>query len=288
MDKYKRLKDYIRLRDEAAVTDCCGKKIIPEADQLTVYTNKHPNTNGSLWGWIEGCTSNVCWSNDSPFDEKAAREYVSSYNTLKNEDVEEKVVSGSRDDIRQLLDSYQCNNTKMDDGNGLGLVDKLVAPGETTISTGLTEIDYLADYLYDNLPTTPAPNKDTVTQTHKPGESIEEYLHGYPIVLQNGATYRLTEEDAKEISRALREYEGQKHTPAPNEDVEEKVPDAIANIIVFDDRVGSPNIKGKFQLMSRDMFKLMPVLRPYLSTPLPDDEVMEVEYTIKHEQQEGE
>jgi hypothetical protein len=28
-----------------------------------VMTNRHPNCDGTEWGWIEGAPGNVCWSN---------------------------------------------------------------------------------------------------------------------------------------------------------------------------------------------------------------------------------
>uniref|UniRef100_A0A6M3JM77 Uncharacterized protein n=1 Tax=viral metagenome TaxID=1070528 RepID=A0A6M3JM77_9ZZZZ len=61
--------------------DCCGQEIIPiPGRKLSVHTNRHPNTDGSSWGWIEGCTLNVCWSNNSRFTRKDAGAFVFEYN----------------------------------------------------------------------------------------------------------------------------------------------------------------------------------------------------------------
>lgn len=43
--------------------DTCGQPIIPVRDKLEIFTNRHPNCYGTSWGWIEGCSLNICWSN---------------------------------------------------------------------------------------------------------------------------------------------------------------------------------------------------------------------------------
>lgn len=60
--------------------DCCNHEIVPIRSALSLHTNRHRNVGGSKWGWIEGCDRNICWSNNKPFDYKAAREYVEAYN----------------------------------------------------------------------------------------------------------------------------------------------------------------------------------------------------------------
>ena len=62
------------------MNDCCGQEIIPKDKKLSVHTNRHPNCNGTSWGWIEGCTLNICWSDDHCFDYAAALEFVKEYN----------------------------------------------------------------------------------------------------------------------------------------------------------------------------------------------------------------
>lgn len=41
-----------------------------------VKKNRHPNTDGSSWGWIDGAPGNVCWSNSDTFNSSAAYEAV--------------------------------------------------------------------------------------------------------------------------------------------------------------------------------------------------------------------
>lgn len=41
-----------------------------------VKTNRHPETDGARWGWIEGAPGNVCWSNSQRFNSAAAGEAV--------------------------------------------------------------------------------------------------------------------------------------------------------------------------------------------------------------------
>lgn len=62
-------------------TDCGGQPIIPRCKTLTMHTNRHTTTDGNLWGWIEGCTLNICWSNDSErFNSSKAAELVRWHN----------------------------------------------------------------------------------------------------------------------------------------------------------------------------------------------------------------
>lgn len=61
--------------------DASNQDIIPIRSKLTVKTNAHPNCDGTSWGWIEGCSLNICWSDEnSKFDKKKADELVRSYN----------------------------------------------------------------------------------------------------------------------------------------------------------------------------------------------------------------
>ena len=63
--------------------DCSGQEIIPIAKRLKVKTNRHPNTDGTEWGWVEGCTKNIVWSNNSSkFNKEKAMDLVSSFNAL--------------------------------------------------------------------------------------------------------------------------------------------------------------------------------------------------------------
>ena len=60
--------------------DCGGQEIVAIKATLSWHTNRHPCTSGASWGWIEGCDKNICWSNESSFDETAAAAYVSAHN----------------------------------------------------------------------------------------------------------------------------------------------------------------------------------------------------------------
>ena len=56
--------------------DCCGKEIVVnDVHRLRVARNRHPNCNGTSWGWIEG-TNGGYWSDDKPFDSTAAASFV--------------------------------------------------------------------------------------------------------------------------------------------------------------------------------------------------------------------
>jgi len=61
--------------------DCSDQEIIPTSNNLELKTNCHPNTNGTSWGWIKGCSKNICWSDStSKFNREKASELVRSYN----------------------------------------------------------------------------------------------------------------------------------------------------------------------------------------------------------------
>lgn len=75
----------IKISDKAPLdTDCCGQPIIPMLDKLSKHTNRHPTTLGNAWGWIDGCSLNICWSNDdNRFNSKMASALVEAYNNRK-------------------------------------------------------------------------------------------------------------------------------------------------------------------------------------------------------------
>jgi len=61
--------------------DASNQDIIPIRSKLTVKTNAHPNCDGTSWGWIEGCSKNIVWSNENnKFNKAKADELVSQYN----------------------------------------------------------------------------------------------------------------------------------------------------------------------------------------------------------------
>lgn len=45
-----------------------------------VCTNRHSNTDGTSWGWIEGAPGNVCWSNNGRFRQASAIRMASLHN----------------------------------------------------------------------------------------------------------------------------------------------------------------------------------------------------------------
>ena len=61
--------------------DTSIQPIIPVRDKLVVKKNAHPNCDGTEWGWIEGCSLNICWSDgNSRFNREKAEELVRQYN----------------------------------------------------------------------------------------------------------------------------------------------------------------------------------------------------------------
>jgi hypothetical protein len=61
--------------------DTSGQPIIPIRKKLIIKQNAHPNCDGTAWGWIEGCTLNICWSDENTrFNREKAEKLVSQYN----------------------------------------------------------------------------------------------------------------------------------------------------------------------------------------------------------------
>jgi len=62
--------------------DSSGQEIIPKSNKtiLSVYTNRHTTTDGHKWGWIEGCTKNICWRNNSRFTKEDALNLIKVWN----------------------------------------------------------------------------------------------------------------------------------------------------------------------------------------------------------------
>ena len=60
--------------------DCCNQEIIPiPGRKLEIHTNVHPSTDGTSWGWIEGCTLNICWANNRSFNREKAGKFIAEY-----------------------------------------------------------------------------------------------------------------------------------------------------------------------------------------------------------------
>ena len=61
--------------------DASNQDIIPIIRKLVVKINAHPNCDGTRWGWIEGCSRNIVWSNENnKFNKEKADELVAHYN----------------------------------------------------------------------------------------------------------------------------------------------------------------------------------------------------------------
>jgi len=63
--------------------DCSGQEIVPIKKVLSMHQNRHPNCDGTAWGWIEGCDKNICWSDNEPFNRKAAGTFVKRYHEMQ-------------------------------------------------------------------------------------------------------------------------------------------------------------------------------------------------------------
>lgn len=60
--------------------DCCNQEIVPIRKKLSIHRNRHPSTDGTDWGWIEGCDKNICWANNHSFNHQKAAEFVERHN----------------------------------------------------------------------------------------------------------------------------------------------------------------------------------------------------------------
>lgn len=61
--------------------NCEGKEVQHNTVPWRVATNRHPNTDGTSWGWIEGAPGNVCWSNSNgAFNREKAGKVVAEHN----------------------------------------------------------------------------------------------------------------------------------------------------------------------------------------------------------------
>lgn len=62
-----------------------GTEIYGKLNKISVYTNNQPNCDGSSWGWLEGCSKLVYWSNTSGsrFTKKDADELANKWNNRR-------------------------------------------------------------------------------------------------------------------------------------------------------------------------------------------------------------
>jgi len=62
--------------DAAPSVTVKGVTVLHNTAQWHVCTNRHRQTQGGCWGWIEGAPGNVCWGDGAAFDKDAAYEVV--------------------------------------------------------------------------------------------------------------------------------------------------------------------------------------------------------------------
>ena len=67
------------ISNDEAVT-VAGRTVKHNEFPWRVATNRHPNTDGSRWGWIDKAPGNVCWSDNEKFDHSAAALMVRAHN----------------------------------------------------------------------------------------------------------------------------------------------------------------------------------------------------------------
>jgi len=64
---------------------CNGTEIYGKLDKISVHTSSDLTHNRSSWGWLEGCSTHVCWSSTSGsrFTQKDAYELANKWNTRR-------------------------------------------------------------------------------------------------------------------------------------------------------------------------------------------------------------
>ena len=79
-------------------------------------TNRHTNTDGSSWGWIEGAPGRICWSDNERFNSVAAAAMVRAHNEwLENiQPLAIKVIKARREHAaaRQEFEDLEAKATK--------------------------------------------------------------------------------------------------------------------------------------------------------------------------------
>ena len=67
---------------EQSTINCGGKEVPHNTAPWRVATNRHTNTDGTSWGWIDGAPGNVCWSNErgSNMNREQAGRIVAEHN----------------------------------------------------------------------------------------------------------------------------------------------------------------------------------------------------------------
>jgi hypothetical protein len=62
------------------VVEVSGTTVKHNAVKWRTAKNRHSNTDGTDWGWIEGAPGNVCWSNNSKFNRASAEKMAGIHN----------------------------------------------------------------------------------------------------------------------------------------------------------------------------------------------------------------
>ena len=66
---------------QESTINCGGEEVPHNTVPWRVATNRHPNTDGTSWGWIEGAPGHVCWSNSGrSFNRENAGKVVAEHN----------------------------------------------------------------------------------------------------------------------------------------------------------------------------------------------------------------
>lgn len=71
--------DVMAVMEEAPSVSVAGVTVLHNSLGWRVCTNRHSNTDGTSWGWIEGAPGNVCWSGNKKFNRAAAEEMVMAH-----------------------------------------------------------------------------------------------------------------------------------------------------------------------------------------------------------------
>ena len=66
---------------QQATINCGGKEVPHNTVRWRVATNRHPNCDGTSWGWIEGAPGHVCWTDETKsFNREKAGVVVAEHN----------------------------------------------------------------------------------------------------------------------------------------------------------------------------------------------------------------
>ena len=130
---------------EQATMNCGGKQVPHNTASWRVATNRHTNTDGTAWGWIEGAPGNVCWSNESSkFNREKAGIAVAEHNRWLEEQkpIELRIIEATEraDAARRKADAARQEADKCAAALdvALGEVMQLEAKREETSNAALT------------------------------------------------------------------------------------------------------------------------------------------------------